>query len=1033
MQQAVQQELALLRDRQLRSDEQFALQVRVMLGMLIAGIAMGAYAIFITRRLIVRPLIRLTALTDRIAGGDTAVHVPMRRWTNEIGALARGLENFREVKLAADGDVWTQSQLNQISAALRDPDSEDAFAHILIGRICEVIQVGYGAYFGNDESVQKLVLRARYGYLERSDLPTEFKIGEGLVGQCAADAKPLLLHEVPTGYVQVMSGIGQLPPRHLALYPLISGQGLKGVIELGTFERLKPEQLRLLEILMRESASRLDAIHAADQTQQLLAQSRAQTEELRASDEELRAINEALHEKNRLLREQRQRAQESEAALTAQAEELRAANEELEETGRILNESNVQLDQARRTLQQKADELARTSKYKSEFLANMSHELRTPLNSILILAKTLGDNEQRHLDADEIESAQVIHDSGSHLLTLINDILDLSKVEAGKMDVIADDLVLADLLSAAEQRFRPIARQRNLDWRIEREPGLPVNLVTDGPKFQQIVNNLLSNAFKFTEAGGVVLRVALAQSPPASVPTLRPGESLLLEVTDTGIGIPADKLEKIFAPFEQVDTSTSRRYGGTGLGLAISVRMAQLLGGELTVDSVPGQGSCFCLFLPFRFAGIAAPAPADTAVPDRRAPGQVAAVAVAAATPAASPAANPAADCEQGSILIVEDDESFARVLARVVSKRGFRPLLAHTAVDGLAQAQQLPHAILLDLTLPDLDGWTVLQRLKADPATRHIPVHVVSAQDETSRGAELGAVGFLRKPVTKEALDGALDRVLRVSAGPLRRILLVGVDQILRDFVGNRIESATAEAAGVASGTEGLARLAQQSCDCLVVNLDLADMSGFDFLDRAAAQGPLPPVVVYSERELDADEVLRLRTHTASIVVRGTRARERLLDEVTMFLHSLNSPAGRTATLHVQTEAADLAGKTVLVVDDDMRNVFALSKVLRARGLNVLMAQDGPKALAQLEQREGKVDWVLMDVMMPGMDGYETTRRIRSRPDWGAIPVIAVTAKAMPGDREKCLLAGANDYLSKPIDVDKLLSMMRAWVGPQA
>jgi signal transduction histidine kinase/DNA-binding response OmpR family regulator/CHASE3 domain sensor protein len=1019
LQDGVQAELTLLQQRQ--SDvagisSRLEVSLLLMLGL---GLLIGATTILFTRRSISAPIVDLTGVMEQVTGGQAAVEVPHTGRQDEIGALARGLESFRALKHKTDAEAWVRQYLLDINAGLQTATTLDEFAEILLSSLCYLLHAGYGAFFAWDEAQQELFLRAGFGYGGQEELPTRFKSGQGLVGQCVRDGKPLRIAPVPETYLRIGSGLGEAPPRCLMIYP-VQGRRILGVIELAAFELPNAEQERLLGELLRNAGVQLEAIVASDKTRALLAQSQAQTEELQASEEELRATNDALQDKNRLLEEQRRRLQESESALTAQAEELRATNEELEETGRILNESNLQLEQTRQALEQKGGEVARASQYKSEFLANMSHELRTPLNSILILAKSLADNEEGRLNADETESAKVIHDSGSHLLALINDILDLSKIEAGKMEAVAEDLAVPDILAVCERRFRPVAKQRGLALRVEQAEGLPPMLRSDGPKLQQILTNLLSNAFKFTEQGRVTLRLRRPDAAPPGAPELAPQGAVLFEVQDSGIGIPADKIERLFTAFEQADASTSRKYGGTGLGLAISLRMARLLGGDLQVESTPGVGSIFRLWLPERFEGpSAAPAPAPAAAPAVKA--QPAAAAVAAIAAPAGGGAH--------AILVIEDDVGFAKVLAGMAQKRGFRTLLAHDAGTGLKLARQLPAAILLDIHLPDLDGWAVLQQLKADPATRHIPVHVVSAAEESARGYQLGAVGYLVKPVSKESINQALDQVQRTSARPARRLLLVGGDEALRVSLQELPGMKDANLRSESTGAAALERLQRESCDCLVLGLSLPDMDAFAFLERAAQGGPLPPVVVYAERELGEEELMKLRAHTDSIVVRGARSEERLLDEVGLFLHSLRTPAGRAAAVQAQTEAADLAGRTVLVVDDDMRNIFALSKVLRARGLNVLMAQDGPKALAQLEQRDGKVDAVLMDVMMPGMDGYETTRSIRSRAAWAQIPIIAVTAKAMPGDREKCLEAGANDYLSKPIDVDKLLSLLRTWI----
>jgi CheY-like chemotaxis protein/signal transduction histidine kinase len=690
-----------------------------------------------------------------------------------------------------------------------------------------------------------------------------------------------------------------------------------------------------------------------------------------------------------------------------------------------LRQQKQQVETLQRETQQKAEELARASQYKSEFLANMSHELRTPLNSLLILSRSLADNREGNLDAEQIESARIIHDAGSSLLRLINDILDLSKIEAGKMELALMDFPLQNLARSLRRTFDHVAREKKLDYEISMAENLPTEIHTDPNRLEQIINNLLANAFKFTAKGSIRVHI----SRPADdlpLPEAMKGQSLLaISVKDSGIGIPADKLERIFNAFEQADSSTSRQFGGTGLGLSISRRMAELLGGDIVLRSEFGQGSEFVLLVPEHVSG-ERPTTGTT-------PTVMHAPALRPVTRSLLPAEGVADDRERiapgdSVILVVEDDPAFARILADIVRQKGHRMLHSLDGEEGLALARRYhPVGILLDVMLPGMDGWTVIERLKADPATRHIPVHFLSATDDASRGREMGAVGFLTKPVTREAINDAFERLLHFAKGRTRHLLVVDDDASARAAVRTLLNQDDVRIDEAASGEEALQKIADTGYDCIVLDLGLPGISGVELLEKLAHGGSIPPVVVYSGRELSREENLRIRQYTDSIVIKGARSPERLLDEVSLFLHSIREATSPHSTSPSPTYDG-LSGHHVMLVDDDMRNLFALSKVLRGWGLHVSMAQDGQKALQQLEETNN-VELVLMDIMMPGMDGYEVTRAIRAQPSLHHLPIIALTAKAMRGDREQCLEAGANDYLSKPIDLDKLASMMHVWL----
>jgi CheY-like chemotaxis protein len=694
-------------------------------------------------------------------------------------------------------------------------------------------------------------------------------------------------------------------------------------------------------------------------------------------------------------------------------------------------------------LVEKADELTRTNQYKSEFLANMSHELRTPLNSALILAKLLADNKDGNLTPEQVKYAATIYSAGNDLLVLINDILDLSRIEAGRMELQVEAVDVPRTIDALKRTFLPVAVQKRLSFEVQIAPGAPVSIASDGLRIQQILRNLLSNAFKFTEVGSVCLRVSDA-----------PNECVSFSVSDCGIGIAADQQQIIFEAFRQANGTTNRSYGGTGLGLTISRELARRLGGEISVESTLGKGSTFTLTIP---RAIQAVAGEDSRTVEQRkramaAPSPVerpATIALAAQgrkvrsePPPTPPAVEDDRDGlkpEERSILVVEDDQAFARILRDLLHEQRFRALVATTAAEGLRLAEQfVPSAVLLDINLPDNSGLSVLERLKRDPGTRHIPVHVVSALEYTQQALEMGAVGYAIKPVKREQLIEAIQKLEQRLVQKLRNVLVVEDVAIQREGIVQLLQAKNVNIVSVATGAEALQSLRESTFDCMVLDLTLPDMSGYDVLDKMAAGEAFsfPPVIVYTGRSLECGEEERLRRYASSIIIKGAKSPERLLDEVTLFLHQVEGslPAEQQRILReVRNREAALEGRQILVVDDDARNVFALASVLESKGAKLRFARNGKEALAALETAEAPggvaVDLVLMDIMMPEMDGLTATREIRKKSDWKRLPIIALTAKAMPNDREECLRAGADDYIAKPLDVDKLLSLIKVWI----
>jgi CheY-like chemotaxis protein/signal transduction histidine kinase len=833
------------------------------------------------------------------------------------------------------------------------------------------------------------------------------KVGEGLVGQCASEKRRMLIADLPPNTVSIRSGLFEAVPRNVIVLPVLFEDRVKAVIELASLSAFTASHLAFLEQLTSSIGIVLNSIEATMQTEGLLKQSQQLATELQTQQTELQQTNEQLAQK---------------------AQQLAEQNVEVER-------KNQEIEQARRALEEKAKELALTSKYKSEFLANMSHELRTPLNSILVLGQQLTDNPDGNLTAKQVEFARTIHGAGTDLLNLISDILDLSKIESGTVSVDAEEVFFASLLDMVARPFRHEAENRRLGFEVHTDPQLTRSLVTDSKRLQQVLKNLLSNAFKFTEQGGVNLTVSVAANGWSDGhPILDSAASVIsFQVSDSGIGIPPEKQRIIFEAFQQADASTSRKYGGTGLGLAISRELASLLGGEIQLRSTPGKGSTFTLYLPQTYVG---PSAANVATADRKTVTLPRQLAVVAAELKIDRVADDRADLQPDDaiLLIVEDDPHYARVLCDLSHDKGFKVLVAMNGAEALALTREFhPTAISLDVFLPDMLGWTVLNHLKQDPSTRHIPVQMLTLDEDRHHGLTRGAFAFVTKPTTPEGLESALGRIKEYTTPRRKRLLVVEdnpAEQLsIRELLGHD----DIDVSLVATGKEALTAVTESSFDCVVLDLRLPDMSGFDVLERlrdTPSVGDLP-VVVFTGKELSPEEDARLHTLARSVVVKGVESPERLLDETALFLHRIvgNLPPEKQKMLdrlHCSDDA--LVGKKVLVVDDDVRNIFALSSVLERRGMTVLTAGTGREAVATLEKTP-EIAIVLMDIMMPEMDGYETMQVIRQNASYRRLPIIALTAKAMKGDREKCLEAGASEYLAKPVNTEQLLSALRMWL----
>nr|WP_314628151.1 response regulator [uncultured Noviherbaspirillum sp.] len=931
------------------------------------------------------------------------------------------IERNRSQKL-----IWLQQGDSEISASMLGELDVGQLGDRMLHTLCRYTDAQLALLYRADDA--RLVPAAAYA-IDRplADLPS-LALGQGLAGEAARDGAVLVLSDLPQDYLRISSGVGDSRMTRLMIVPVSADGKLQAVIELG-FLRPGANVEAVRELLQMAGESIGVAIRSAlyrERLSALLEKTRRQTEELQVQQEELRQSNEELEEHGRILRE-------SQARLEMQQSDLEQANTQLEDRTQRLEMQKTRLVEVQKDMEESAAQLARANQYKSEFLANMSHELRTPLNSSLILSQILADNKPGTLNAEQVRYAQTIHASNNDLLALINDILDLSKIEAGHMEVRPQALSMAALTDPLCRMFEPLAKQKGLSFQLRLGAGVPATLVTDSQRLTQVLRNLLSNAFKFTAKGEVALEISGA------------GDKVRFAVQDSGIGIAPEQQEVIFEAFRQADGSTSREYGGTGLGLSISRQLARLLGGEIRVESTVGLGSTFTLeiaaVLPASVDGVRPPlpAPARSDMPRRLAPAPVAAPAPAAPDQKANQAQAGVADDRatrgrERLILVIEDDLRFAAILVDLAHELNFDCIHTTTGDEGYLLAREHgPSAILLDVGLPDQSGLGVLERLKRDPQTRHIPIHMVSVDDHTHTALEMGAVGFAQKPVAREGLVMAIQRLEMQLKKDARRILVVEDNQPLRDNLALLLAGDGIEITTVGTVAEALAQVSQVTFDCMVMDLMLPDASGYQLLEQMAAGGKysFPPVIVYTGRALSPQDEQRLRRYSQSIIIKGARSPERLLDEVTLFLHRVEAtmpPDQRALLMQARQRDAAFEGRRILIAEDDVRNIFALTSILEPLGAELVVTRNGREAVNALTARND-IDLVLMDLMMPEMDGLAATRAIRKLPQHARLPIIALTAKAMRDDRQHCLDAGANDYIAKPIDIDKLVSLCRVWM----
>jgi HAMP domain-containing protein/CheY-like chemotaxis protein/signal transduction histidine kinase len=960
------------------------------------------------------------------------------------------IQNLKDTTQKNTEQDWLKTNLARFTRMLQGQRDMKTVAQMVLSELAPLVNAQQGVFYVNqsDNGQPIMKLLGGYAYNKRKSLANEFHAGEGLVGQCTLERERILVTNVPDNYVHISSGLGEAPPNNIVVLPVLFEGEAKAVIELSTFHTFSDTHLTFLDQLTESIGIVLNTIEANTRTEDLLQQSQSLAAELQSQQDELKKTNEQLEQQAESLRE-------SEDLLKSQQEELQQTNEELQEKAELLarqkaevEAKNREVEEARWEMEEKAEQLALTSKYKSEFLANMSHELRTPLNSMLILSRQLAENSDDNLSEKQVQFAETIHSSGSDLLSLINDILDLSKIESGMMGIEVSDVSIDDITAQVERSFHQLAQDKNLGFFIERGADLGPTVLTDDKRLQQILMNLLSNAFKFTEQGNVVLKIAPAPVEEKYDLELlnRTDEVVAFSVSDTGIGIPSEKQRIIFEAFQQADGTTNRKYGGTGLGLSISREIARLLGGEIRVSSAPGEGSTFTLYLPRAYEAVRTtntPASKNTrrglkAIEAAWTPAETFDNELALLAGETSAIADDRNEIEEGdrSVLIVEDDINFAKILLDLTREKGFKGLVATTANIAFALAHKYsPVAITLDIRLPDGDGWTVLDRLKHDTRTRHIPVHIITVEESRRRALRQGAYAHLQKPVRNEDLAITFDNIAAFVERGARKLLVVEDDDVQRMSVVELIGNGDVNTTAVGTGEEALSKLQDEKFDCMVLDLKLPDMTGFELIDRLQTNGRTDlPIIVYTGKELTRKEELHLKRVARSIIIKEADSPERLLAETALFLHRVEANLPEPKRLMIQKLSRRdlvLTGRKVLIVDDDVRNIFALTSALEAYNMNVVHAENGQEGI-KLLQATPNIEAVLMDIMMPEMDGYEAISAIRKMDEFKQLPIIALTAKAMKADRDHCLQVGASDYISKPLDMDQLFSLLRVWLYQQ-
>ena len=1029
------------------------------------------FSAYITNML-TRGLNHAMTIADKIADGDWGTEITIDS-TDETGHLLTAISTMRDkLKDRTEDDhrkERLQSQIADLNERMRGDQSLEQLFRNIIDYITPSTHCQVGAIYFYDVDTQQLNLTSSYAFTHRKGTQNSYKQGESLVGQCAMEKKQICVSELPDDYMAVSTGLGSTSPRNILLNPVLYEGNIVAVIELGSIKNIDKQSILFLNSIVGSVGIAINSVLSRIQLADMLGQTQKQAESMETQQGELQRVNvnlekqanalkqselrmqsqqEELRASNEELEEQAQALRASEESMQAQQEELRVTNEELAEQAKILEQQkegmsvqNKELERAQDVLHEKTEALEQSSQYKSEFLSTMSHELRTPLNSILILSRNLAENKKGNLGDKQIEHCEVIHSAGADLLALINDILDLSKVEEGKLQIVLEDLPLNVIERNIQLNFEHVAKEKGLDFCINVAKDVPEKLLTDRQRVEQILKNLLSNSFKFTKSGGVYLDIS---RPPENMDLsgtqLNPESCLAFTVRDTGVGIPKDKQNLIFEAFQQADGTTSRNFGGTGLGLTISRQLSKLLLGDLRITcSTEGEGSSFTLLLPDTAVIEGAEFIEGQAGSDQIILANKPAVSSTSTpgTPGSNiPAAFPASDSShENTLLIVEDEPAFAELLAERALEHGIKTHVCHNGESALAYAESnKPCAIILDVGLPDMSGLQVMERLKAGKTTKAIPVHFISGQDASDKALSMGAYEYLKKPISNEALSASFQKIEDALKMGINRLLVIEDNQVSHEEILATFSNQNVEVVSVATGAEAMQSLKESRFDCMILDLDLPDINGLTLLEMINEDDNIEaiPVVVYTAKDLMREEESKLRKYADRIILKTDQSSERLLNEASLFFNWIGEQNEEIAQ-HTLFESVDhrddlFQGKKLLVVDDDMRNIYSVSAILEDKGFDIEIATNGQEAIDALNEAPDK-DLVLMDIMMPEMDGYEAMGIIRKDSRFGSLPIIALTAKAMKGDKQKCIDAGASDYITKPLDADKLLSLIRVWL----
>ncbi|WP_207655321.1 response regulator [Clostridium vincentii] len=1019
-------------------NENIQSSIFTMLLLTFIGVVFSCFVAVFLVRLILLPVKTITNTFKGIAEGDADLYVRIEsNIQDEIGEMSNSFDKFMDKLQVIFSDIKKQNLIktgqSDLNERLRGEQDTISLGNNIIGYIAHYLNCQIGLiYIKDDENCYNVM--SSYAFDCEENISNEINLGEGLISQCALEKRSILITDVPKDYIKISSGIGEAVPRNILVVPCLFDEEVKGIIELGSFQEFSKDQIEFIELVSESIAISINSADSRYKLKELLHKTLEQSEELQMQQEELRQTNEELEEQTNALKE-------SEMILQMQQEELRVTNEELEERSKLLEaqksdiyNKNKNLQQAKVDIEKKAEALELASKYKSEFLANMSHELRTPLNSILVLSQLLSNKDSNiPFTEKEMEFAKVIHSSGSDLLELINDILDLSKVESGKMEIVLENMNVRDIAEYVKNSFEQIAADKKIRFITEIEEDVPEIIRSDSRRVQQIIKNLLSNAFKFTSKGSVIIKIKPAKEEEVASLDINGNRAITISVTDTGIGIPEDKKQTIFEAFKQSDGTISRKYGGTGLGLSISKELSRVLGGRIYLESKEGIGSTFYITIP------------DQALVESKVVSKIENEKIAEKTQSIETSIkhksikkiiNDDRDnikSEDKCLLIIDDDTNFSYILGTMAKQKGFKYIIASDGNSGIQLAQKFkPNAIVLDIGLPDIDGWEVSSILRNNIQTKNIPVHIISAnENETGNTMKNDIIGYLTKPVNLQQLDTLFGTISETIKDQFKKLLIVFKEleqgkNIMKVFENKQISTTL-----VQNGEEAYRLLTSEDYDCIVLDIELLDMSSYDFLDKFKKKNINKiPIIIYTEKEISENEEMELNKYAKSIIIDGPRSTERLVEEAKLFLYGVNKSleTGKKKNWNIDEKEMLLENKTVLLVDDDMRNVFAVSSILENQGIKVIVGRNGIEALEKISKNP-QIDLILMDIMMPEMDGYTAMREIRKMKLGKDIPIIALTAKAMKQDRNKCIESGANDYMVKPVEVEKLLSLIRVWM----